>query len=307
MAVLLANGVAAPGLSDAVAVLASGGHALDAVEAGIRPVEADPTVRSVGVGGWTNLLGEIELDAAIMDGRSLAVGAVGALRDCAHPISVARQVMERLPHVLLVGGGAARFAVETGAPSVDPRTEASRNEWSAWLERRVPADVRSRWPDVPLAEWSRWSADPERAGTTVFLALDAGADIAAGVSTCGWAFKYPGRLGDSAVAGAGIYADNAHGAAACTGTGELALRASTARSIVLYMKCGMPVADAVREAAADLRRLERRFEGGLTMHAIDRDGEAHVLSIGLDQGWEYWLWRSGDPVPTLSRAALEGW
>ncbi len=99
----------------------------------------------------------------------------------------------------------------------------------AWLAEHVPADIRARWPDVPLAEWARHTADPETAGgTTVFLVQDATGDIAAGVSTCGWAFKYPGRLGDSPIIGAGCYADNRYGAAACTGMGELAIRAGTA-------------------------------------------------------------------------------
>ena len=106
----------------------------------------------------------------------------------------------------------------------------------------MPADIHPRWPDVPLAGWARLTADPENHGRHDHIpGQDAAGDIAAGVSTCGWAFKSPGRLGDSPVIGAGSYADNRYGAAACTGFGDLAIRAGTARSVVLYVKMGMTV------------------------------------------------------------------
>ena len=196
--IILANSVGGVGMAAAIAALQSGLPALDVVEAGIRPVEIDPAVDSVGVGGWPNLLGEVELDASLMDGRTLATGAVAALRGYIHPISVARQVMTRLPHVFLVGDGAARFAAEIGAEAGETLTQMRGQNWDAWLARHVPADIRSRWPDVPLAEWARLTADPETAGgTTTFLVKDAAGDIAAGVSTCGWACQVPrpaGRL-----------------------------------------------------------------------------------------------------------------
>ena len=307
MLTILANSVGAVGMDAARAALEGGRSALDAVEAGIRPVEADPSIRSVGVGGWTNLLGEVELDAGIMDGRGLGVGAVGALRGVPHAISVAREVMVRLPHVLVVGDGAARFAAECGVPSGPVLTERAQRNWSAWLDRRVSPADRERWPDVPLARWSRLSADPETAGTVVFLVRDAAGDIAAGVSTCGWAYKYPGRLGDSPVPGAGFYADNRYGAAACTGMGELSLRAGTARSIVLYMKTGMGVREACLEAARDLRAMERWYRGGLTLHAIDASGEPFVMSLGLGRPWGYCLWHDGMPSHQTSDAVPEDW
>jgi L-asparaginase / beta-aspartyl-peptidase len=305
---ILTNSVGAVGMPAAVAALRRGQSALDTVETGIRPVEADPTIRSVGVGGWTNLLGQVELDACIMDGRTLRSGAVGAMQDYLYPISVAREVMTRLPHVLLVGDGAARFAAEIGAEAGNPLTAEAEAEWAKWLDTHVPAAVRRPWPDVPLIEWSRLTADPETAGgTTIFLVKDGNADIAAGVSTCGWAFKYPGRLGDSAIVGAGIYADNRYGAAGCTGMGELALRAGTARSLVLYMKVGLSVEDACAEALADLRALRRDYRGGLTLHALDTAGRSCVVSIGLPEPWRYWLWRPDMPAPDERRAILEQW
>ncbi len=305
MRIVLANSEGGVGMATAMEALQAGCPALDVVEQGIRPVELDPRVRSVGVGGWPNLLGEVELDASIMDGRTLRTGAVGALRGYLHPISVARQVMERLPHVLLVGEGAARFAAECGAEAGETLTAEARAEWEEWIRQHIPSDVWAQWPDTPLTPWARLTADPETAGgTTTFLVRDAYGDIAAGVSTCGWAFKYPGRLGDSPIIGAGSYADNRYGAAACTGMGELAIRASTARSVVLYMKMGMSVQEACHEAANDLRALARSYRGGVTIHAINAEGEPYVVAVGRDDV-TYWIWMEGMEAPERRPAAIE--
>ena len=126
------------GIDQAVRLLAANGSALDAVEAGIKPVELDVTDQSVGVGGMPNMLGQVELDASIMDGRSRAAGAVGALQGYAHPISVARKVMELLPHVFLVGEGAARFAAECGFPRQELLTSAARDAWQRRLAEPPP-------------------------------------------------------------------------------------------------------------------------------------------------------------------------
>jgi L-asparaginase len=306
--IVLANSVSGVGMPAAVAALCAGLPALDSVEAGIRPVEADPTIDSVGVGGWPNLLGQVELDASIMDGRTLRTGAVAALQGYGHPISIARQVMVRLPHVLLAGDGAARFAAEIGAEAGEILTDEARGRWEAWLAEHVPSDLRARWPHVPLAGWARLTADPETAGgTTTFLVQDAAGDLATGVSTCGWAFKYPGRLGDSPVIGAGSYADNRFGAAACTGHGELTIRAGTARSVVLYMKMGMTVEGACAEALEDLRALHRDFQGGVTLHAIDATGKSHVAAIGLGGGLTYWLWHDGLAAAEERSITPEDW
>ncbi len=305
---LLANSAGTVGVRAAVEMLQSGQGALDAVERGIREVEADPTVRSVGIGGRPNLLGDIELDACIVDGDSLRAGAVGALQGFRHPISVARQVLERLPHALLVAEGAARFAREVGAEAGDLLTEDSRSDWQAWIEAQVPKTIRDRWSATTLVDWVRLTTDLEDPGDTViFLAADRQRHLAAGGSTCGWAFKYPGRLGDSPIVGAGVYADSSFGAAGCTGVGELALRAASARSVVLYLKSGLSAADACGEAIRDLRRLERHHPGGLTIHAVDRDGNAHAITIGLPKPARYWFWREPDAEPERRFAALERW
>jgi L-asparaginase len=298
------------GIEAGVAALRRGASRLDVIETAIRPVEVAPECRSVGLGGWPNLAGETELDASIMDGRTLHSGAVGAVRGFKHPISIARQVMERLPHVLLVAAGAERFAAEIGAERGPSGSEAiAREGWEAWLAEHVPATARAAWPDGPLIEWARLTADPETAhGTTIALVRDASGEIGCGVSTCGWAYKYPGRLGDSPIIGAGAYADSRYGAAGCTGMGELTIRAGTARSVVLYMKMGLPVAAACREALADLAAAERRFKGGVTIHAIDASGQPCVLAVGRGTAAVRWYyWSEGMAGFEAREAAVEVW
>ena len=231
------------GIEAAMQVLRNGGSAMDAVEAGVRLVEANPDDHSVGYGGYPNLLGEVELDAAIMDGSDLTSGAVGALKGYPYPISVARQVLEKLPHIFLVGEGAARFAAEMGFEPRDLLSEPAREAWEKRLREDVPSDVLTHLAEQPdLWRYVGIATDPEHTrGTTNFIAQDARGNLAVGVSTSGWAWKYPGRIGDSPIVGAGLYADNRFGAAACTGTGEMAIRAATAHSVVFYMKMGLSV------------------------------------------------------------------
>ena len=292
MKIILANSVAEIGAQITASKLKLGVSALDAIEAGIRHIEADPDIHCVGRGSWPNLLGQLELDASLMDGRTLDVGAVGALQGFLHPISAARKVMEALPHAFLVGEGAALFADEMGCQRAENVTAVSRQAWESWLAEHLDDAQRAAWPNIPLAPLTYLTADPIKTqGTTVFLAQDAQQDIACGVSTSGWSWKHPGRLGDSPVVGAGNYADNRYGAAGCIGHGELTIRACTARSIVLYLKMGMSVRDAVYEAAEDLRALHKTFSGSLTLYAIDRQGNPFVLALGASPETHYWLWR----------------
>ncbi|MFN2114182.1 MAG: isoaspartyl peptidase/L-asparaginase [Anaerolineae bacterium] len=293
--IVLASTVGGVGMTAAVEAALDGRPALDIVEAGIRPVEADPTVRSVGLGGRPDLTGEVALDASLMDGHDLRCGAVGALSGYLHPISVARQVLEQLPHVLLVGDGAARFAAECGAETAELMTPEWRAEHEAWIESHVPPSPRDQWPDVDLAPWARLSADPETAGGTVtFTAIDAEARLAVGVSTCGWARKYPGRLGDSPIPPAGAYADDRYGAASCTGQGELAIRAGTARAVVAGLRSGWDPETACRAALDDLRDLRRDYGGSMTVHVVTPDGRHSVRSIGLERPSSFWLWDERD-------------
>lgn len=280
--ILMANDEGGVGFAAALAVLQSGGPALDAVETGIRAVEREPSVRTVGVGGAPNRLGEMELDASIMEGGGLMTGAVAALKGFVHPISVARQVMERLPHVLLVGEGAARFAAAIGAEQGETLSPQARADYERWLAGQA-------------------APDPAPGGTTIFLARDSQGRMAGGVSTSGWAYKHPGRVGDSPIIGAGLYVDERFGAAACTHTGEMAIRAGTARAVVAYLKKGASVEEACREAAADLRHLRGGHLGPVVIHALDRAARPFVLALAApDAG--YWWW-DGGPSPHLRPAS----
>jgi len=290
--ILLANGEGAPGITTTARLLADGADALDAIEAGIRLVEADQNVRSVGPGSWPNILGALELDAAIIDGRSRRTGAVGALTGFAHPISVARAVMDRLPHEILVGAGAARFAGEIGAERDVTESAAVDAKWRAILGARgLDPERLSRDRELPLIDLARAAMDPELVrDTTVYLASDRSGNLCSGASTSGWAWKYPGRLGDTPIIGAGSYADARYGAAACTHTGEMTIRAGTARAIVLYLKLGHTLAEAVAAAVADLKELRGGQLGTVTIHAVDRDDRHKVVSLDPTEPIFYWLW-----------------
>lgn len=296
MVVASSNGIV--GIQTAVQVLRAGGTAVDAVEAGIRLVEANPDDHTVGYGGYPNILGEVELDASIMNGRTLESGAVAALQGYPHPISVARKVMEELPHVMLAGAGAARFAAEMGFAAQEMLTLEAQRVWRERLQRDVPPEVFANFPAQPaLRDWVRLATDPERAGGTVnFIAQDARGDIACGVSTSGWAWKYPGRLGDSPIIGAGNYADNRYGAAACTGMGEMAIRAATARSLVLYLKMGLSLAEAGLEAMRDLANLHGRFLSVMNIIALDKDGQPAAFSSQEGKTYLYQRVDMAEPV-----------
>ena len=303
--ILVTNSEGTPGVGRSAEMLAQGAGGLDAIEQGIRLVEADTSIRTVGRGGWANLIGEVELDGAIMDGVSLRTGAVGGILGFAHPISIARQVLERLPHEFLVGAGAERFAGEIGAEKAENLIPDSKRAWQNWFEENVSEEAKAEWPETPLAELCQHAIDPELGkDTTVFLTLDAKKEIMSGVSTSGWAYKYPGRLGDSPVIGAGSYADSRYGAAACTGTGEMAIRAGSARAIVLYMKMGMSVEEAVMEAVEDLRGLQGGLIQRLTLHAIDKNGNHKVIAVNAEKQLTYWLWQEGDEAPHAAPAEL---
>ncbi len=305
---LLVNGEGRAGVEPAWQALAAGATALDAIERGIRAVEADTSIDTVGLGGIPKLHGEVECDAGIMDGATLQAGAVGAMTGFLHAISVARQVMERLPHVLLVGEGAARFAREIDAEAAEMLTPAAHQQHQQWLATHVPATARDAWPDVPLTDHAWAGGDDDHAGgTTTLLAIDAAGNLAAGASTSGWAESYPGRLGDSAIIGAGLYADNRYGACGCTHTGEMTIRAGTARAVVLYMQTGATVHEACHQAMRDLRTLRGGYQGPVMIHAIDRQGTACVLSTDeLGDVLSYFHWSAGMTESQTCRAEVVG-
>ena len=287
--------------------LAAGGSALDAVEIGCRLVEDDPNDHTVGLGGLPNLVGEVELDASIMNGRTLDTGAVGAMKGYLPAITIARLVMERTPHAFLVGEGAERFADEMGFDRADLLTAEARLYWEQGLAEEAPdAEPGELRYHQDMSRRLSIIRDPERpaGGTVNFIALDSDGDLACGVSTSGWAFKYPGRLGDSPIIGAGNYADNRYGAAACTGRGELAIRAATAHSVVMYMRQGASVEDAVRLALDEVERLEDPYATGLNILAMDPRGRHAAATNRTDATY---VWMSADtPSPVEAPRLLVG-
>lgn len=270
------------GLALGMAVLRRGGSALDAVEAAIRAVESNPEDHTVGLGGLPNLVGVVELDASLMDGHTRAAGAVGGMRGFEHPISVARRVMTDLPHAFLVGEGAERFARECGFAPQDLLTDAARSIYEAGL-RGDEAEAGQYAGAVLKAMAGRLAMQPERAsgrdaGTVNVLALDAAGHLCAGVSTSGFAWKYPGRVGDSAVIGAGNYCDDRYGAAACTGRGELAIRAATAHTVVMHMARGAGPEAAGLEAMRALADFADPYFSAMNCVVLAPDGSAAALS-----------------------------
>ena len=239
-------------------MLRKGVSAADVAEYIARQVEDDPDENSVGYGGLPNILGEVELDASFMDGASLKAGAVAGLKDVRHPISVARQVMERLPHVLLAGEGANRFADEIGAERRPMLSPAAERDWLDKLRsigvldevlrgsNSVP-DLRTlvvnRLLDV-IGAANKALRDKQGSDTMNVIVRDAAGNIFSAVTTSGIAWKYPGRVGDSPVIGAGNYADNRYGAAACMGLGEITIRLGSSVRAITRLSCGQPLNEA---------------------------------------------------------------
>jgi len=249
-----ANGLAAT--QKAAEMIAQGADPLDAVIAGVNIVEADPNDHSVGYGGLPNEEGVVELDSSVMHGPTHRAGAVAAIRNIMHPSQVAKLVMERSDHVLIVGEGALRFAKAHGFKEVDLLTDDARRIWLKWKETHSDQDD---WlPPLERADDDRHSARPDEVaftyGTIHCSAVDAKGNISAVTTTSGLSYKIPGRVGDSPIVGAGMYVDNEVGAAGSTGRGEAVIKNCGAFAIVEFMRDGMGPTEACLEL---LRRIVR--------------------------------------------------
>jgi len=304
MRMLLANAEAWPGFDTTVELLKQGGAGIDAMVGGIAKVEREARVRSVGYGGWPNMLGEMEFDAGVMDGTTREVGAVGAVPATLPVSALAHEVMKHLPHVMLTGAGARRFATERGFAVDEVLHPDSKRVWWERLKKEMSPEHLAAFPDIPLAPLSNTITDPERVrDTTVFLGRDGGDNLGVVTSTSGWAWKYPGRLGDSPIPGAGFYADSRYGAAACTHTGEMTMRCGTSRSIVLAMRLGASLEDAVSLAVEELSELKSGFLAGVVIHAIDAKGNHQVVNFRCDEEIRYWYWDERMAAPELRVAS----
>jgi len=255
-------------------VLARNGRALDAVEAGVRVPEADPDDTSVGYGGYPDRDGFVTLDACIMDELGNA-GSVSFLQNIMHPISVARRVMEKTPHVMLAGAGALQFALEEGFKKEDLLTEQARQAWEEW---KLKSDYH---PVINV----------ERHDTIGMVTIDQQQRIAGACTTSGLAFKMHGRVGDSPIIGAGMFVDNEVGGAAATGLGELVLRTLGSFLVVEEMRRGAHPQTAVETA---VKRISRKYssivqDAQVGFIAVDKRGRHGAYS--LHPGFNYVLYQ----------------
>lgn len=259
-------------------VLTKGGRALDAVESGVKVPEADPLNQSVGLGGRPDRDGRVTLDACIMDENSRC-GSVAFLEHIVHPVSVARMVMEKTPHVMLVGEGALQFALENGFKKEDLLTPKSEQEWRNWLKENKYQPVKNIENIRPGSH--------ENHDTIGMVALDASGNLSGACTTSGMAFKMHGRVGDSPIIGAGLYVDNEVGAATSTGVGEEVIRIVGSHLVVELMRQGMDPGTACRKAveriAARNPKTARDVQVGFL--ALNKKGEFGAFA--LQKGFSY--------------------
>ena len=260
------HGIAAN--AGAWASLEAGGSALDAVEAGVRVTESDPTNRSVGLGGLPDREGEVTLDACIMDHEGQC-GAVAFLRNIENPVSVARKVMEDTPHVMLVGTGAYEFAREKGFPDRDLLVPEAKAAWEKWKEESEYVPIINR----------------ENHDTIGMLALDDAGNLSGACTTSGMAYKLHGRVGDSPIIGAGLFVDNEVGAACATGVGEAVIRIAGSHLVVELMRQGYSPKEACKAAVERLMRKEKSLDNlQVGFIALNREGDhgGHAVYAGFN-------------------------
>jgi len=252
------------------AVLSKGGRALDAVEAGARVPEGDPKETSVGLGGLPDRDGRVTLDACIMDENG-NIGSVACLEHIVHPVSVARKVMEKTPHVMLVGDGALQFALANGFKKEKLLTKESEQAWKEWLKEKKYKPI----------------ANIENHDTIGILSLDANGNLSGACTTSGMAYKMRGRVGDSPIIGAGLYVDNEIGAATSTGVGEEVIRIVGCHLVVELMRQGNSPEAACKLAVE--RIIKKNPERAKTLQvgflALSKDGEYGAYC--LQQGFSY--------------------
>ena len=260
--------------AEAWKILSAGGRALDAVEQGVRVTESDPTDSSVGKGGRPDRDGRVTLDACIMNEFG-DCGAVAFLENIEHPISVARMVMEKTPHVMLVGEGAFSFAIANGFKKENLLTPQSEKAWKEWLQE-------SKYKPV---------INIENHDTIGMIAIDAKGNLSGTCTTSGLAYKMHGRVGDSPIIGAGLYVDNEVGAACATGLGEAVIRKCGSFLVVELMRQGLSPTDACKIAIERIVKHEKNLKDlQVGFLAINKKGETG--SYAIHPGFNYALYDS---------------
>ncbi len=299
IAVSSSNGLACT--AEAVELMKAGGDTLDAAIAGVNIQELDPEDTSVGYGGLPNEEGDVELDSCVMHGPTRRCGAVASIRGIKTPSKIAKLVMERSDHVMLVGEGATRFAEAHGYRVENLLTDKARLAWLMWKESLggdwgpgldappggdAGRALLERIPGVG-AEWLAWAREAAAhppTGTITCLTLNDKGEMSGCTTTSGLAWKIPGRVGDSPIIGAGVYCDQNVGAAGSTGRGEENIRVCGAHTVVENMRRGMEPVDACLDA---LRRAARNYDDdrgrlngiGLSFYALRKDGEYAGASL----------------------------
>lgn len=273
-------------------ILTSGGTALDAVEAAVNSMEDNP-VFNAGYGSTITLTGEIEMDASIMEGRNLKAGAVALVKDIRHPVSLAREVMEKTDHVLLGAWGAEKLANLLGVERRDPRTEAAMKRW-----REAKAQfLRGEMPRYSkIAELVRNNPEFTSIGTVGAVALDRSSDCASATSTGGTILKFPGRIGDVPLIESGTYADNASGAVSTTGTGEVAIRLALAKTVCDYMRSGLSAQRATDRA---VMLVNRKIPLSMGLIAVDKKGNIGATHNTVAMCWAYVTEKTREPKAQL--------
>jgi N4-(beta-N-acetylglucosaminyl)-L-asparaginase len=259
--------------AEAWKVLAANGTALDAVHNGVQVPEADPNDQSVGLGGLPDRDGKVTVDACIMDHLG-NIGAVFALEHILHPISVARMVMEKTPHVQLAGDGALQFALEMGFEKVNLLTDQSKAAYEKWLKK-------SKYNPMNTVENILETIEKNH-DTIGMLTLDATGNLAGACSTSGMAYKMRGRVGDSPIIGAGLYIDNEIGAASATGVGEEIVRICGSHTVVEMMRQGHSPDEACKvavERLVKLRGKEKVKDLQIGLIAVNKAGEYGCFAL----------------------------
>lgn len=263
-------GFGKPANERALAVLQEGRPLLDAVVDGITVTESDLSVTTVGAGGTPNAEGMVSLDACIMDGPTHRCGSVAGVEGILPVIALARAVMEKTRHVMLVGDGARRFALANGFRDTQLLTDSEREKWQQWKARQTGAGA----------------APPDSHDTIALVILGADGNLAGGCSTSGLGYKLPGRVGDSPIIGSGLYVDNEVGAAGATGIGENIMRFCGSFQVVELMRAGAHPQEACAET---IRRIQKKHAPGTSLEinflAVDKSGRYGAAGTG--NGFEY--------------------
>ncbi|WP_167619025.1 N(4)-(beta-N-acetylglucosaminyl)-L-asparaginase [Maribellus sediminis] len=258
-------------------ILAEGGHSLDAVEAGVRVPEGDPDVITVGLGGIPDASGKVTLDACIMDEKGRA-GSVTYLQHIVHPVSVARLVMEKTPHVMLSGKGALEFALDNGFKKEKLLTKARKESWKKWKKENAKFSNKINIENVT----------EDNHDTIGMLALDKDGRISGACTTSGMGYKLPGRVGDSPIIGAGLFVDGEVGGATATGSGELVMKTVGSFLVVELMRQGMSPSKACEEAVKRIAKKIPDYENHQIGYiALNTKGE--YGSFCIQPGFNYAL------------------